>query len=149
MTTRVKVIDNVYGGITEEANPNDSWSRDSTYEDHNIEGIRVVDGYYDLEVGFEVEPGRDYWLLYGIYSTGDSFGTDDGRIEFVDLYEDRLVAEENAKRLRKHNDEGEGFSCELVHESGKDFQFHVPWKGYFERLSYLEVQPVRVGGSRF
>ena len=150
MITRINVIDEVFYGVSREGDPNDTWDRDSTYEDHNVTGIRVVEGYSDLEVGFTPEPNKDYWLLYGIYSTGDSFGTDDGRISYVDLYEDRGVAEENAKRLRKHNEGNEDcYSCKLIHESGKEYQFHVPWKGYFERLSYLEVKAVRIGGSRF
>lgn len=150
MTTKVKIVDNIHYGVSREATEN-QWDRDDTYEDHNIEGIEVVKtGFYDVEVGFDILHGMDYYLLYGIYSTGDSFGHDEGRIEFVDLYEDREVAEENAKRLRAHNDEKkDSFSTKLLHENGKEYDCHVPWKGYFERLSYLEVKSVQTASSRF
>ena len=153
METQIQVIDRVYTYVTREGDPEDRWDRDSTGESHDIQGIRVVDenDYFDLTVDFEVVDDRDYYLLYGIYSTGDSFGHDEGRIQFVDLYESREVAEENAKRLRKHNDgdSDDGYTATLVTEEGKDHEFYVPWKRYFERLSYLEVEPVRVGASRF
>ena len=155
---KIKIIDNVHYGVSREATE-DQWDRDDTYEDHNIEGIEVPkskNAYYDLEVGFDILHGVDYYLLYGIYNTGDSFGHDDGRIEFVDLYEDRNVAEDNAKRLRKHNDDNRNdfmkdgyYSAKLLHESGKEYDFHVPWKGYFENLSYLEVVAVRTASSKF
>ena len=147
----VKIVDDVsYSSdpYPDDYDYEDRWARrPDDYEDHSIKGVSVVeDGkYYDLEVGFEVERGEEYFLLYGVYSTGSSFSHTEGKIEFVDLYTDRDVAEENAKRLRKHYDEGgSGFSCKLLHESGKEYDFCTPWKGYFESLSYLEVEPVHV-----
>lgn len=152
MTTKVKIVDNVHYDVSREATESE-WDRDDTYEDHNVEGIEVVktkSGFYDVEVGFDILHGMDYYLLYGIYSTGDSFGRDEGRIEFVDLYEDREVAEENAKRLRAHNEEKEyTYSTKLLHESGKEYDYHTPWKGFFEYLSYLEVKSVQTASSRF
>jgi hypothetical protein len=170
--TYVRVNRRSYTEVTEYADPEDEWSRESTATDHSIESIEVTRGknsYYDLAVPFEVDPSREYYLLYAIYSTGDSFGTDAGQIEYVGLYEDKNVAYENQRRIEQHSDTYqklnnrwggtsqqeknrlkkigktfEPYSVRLITEAEEEFQMHVPWNGYFEELTSIEVQSVLV-----
>jgi len=138
-TYAINIVDNDYVVVTRHADPDERWDGDDLSMDHSIEGFNLVEGYGDLEVGFEPDFDKTYFLLYGIYSTGDSFHHEEGRIEFVDLYEDREVAWENYRRLEKSNE----YTVTLKHESGKEYGFYVPWRGYFENLSSLDVLAVR------
>jgi hypothetical protein len=168
----VKVIDDSHSYITEHGDGKQWGRRDCYAEEHNIRGVRDVGekGYYDLQTAFDLDPTRPYFLVYGIYSTGDSFGHDEGRIEFVGLYEDLEVAHENVRRIQQHNEmynqlenrwytsskqmskaemtklrkTFEPYSVQLVTEDGQEYKVHVPWHGYFERLTEVEVQPVLV-----
>lgn len=168
----VRVVDDVYTDVVEYGDGEPYGRRDCTAEHHNIQGIQVVGEkeYYDLSTGFDIDPTRPYYLLYAIYSTGDSFGHDDGRIEFVGLYEDLEVAHENEQRVWAHNEtyqqleyrwytpskqlskeklknlrkEFEPYTIKLVTEDGLEYGVHVPWHGYFERLTEVVVQPVLV-----
>lgn len=166
MQTYLKVNDNVTYETTEYADPDDDWDRDNTAEYHHITGVEIVDkkDRWDLCVPFEVDPDRSYYLLYAIYDTGDSFGRDEGRIELIDLYQDREVAMANAARIDAHarkydstrwgsarEEMDEPYTVKLMNDAGEECQVHTPWNGYFERLSYTEVLCVRVneGTVRF
>ena len=140
MAYNVEIVDDEYTEVTRHADPDEQWDADDTDTSHCVRGFKVSDRYYDLSVGFEPEYGKTYFLLYATYSTGDSFSNHGGRIEFVDLYEDENVAWENHRRLDRH---GEGYSAKLLHESGEEYMFSVPWVGYFESLENLEVLAVQ------
>ena len=159
----VVVEKRAYTHVTREATE-DKWDGDDTATDHHIEGIKRAVMYTDLEVGFELEEGRTYYLLYALYSTGDSFHHESGVIEYIGLYQDEKVAKENQGRLKKHNDVEEkltdrwdppskavrnklaknhnSYSCSLVTENGQEYLLHVPWHGYFEHLEGVDIQPV-------
>jgi hypothetical protein len=85
----------------------------------------------------EYEPNRPYYLVYAIYDTGDSFGRDEGRIEYIGLYSDLEVAHENERRCRECV---EGYSVTLVTDSGKEYKVSTPWVGYFEHLQYVDTE---------
>lgn len=133
--------------------PDDEWTRDSTSTDHNVKGIEIVtskNGYGHLEAHYDVaEKGYGY-LLYVVYSTGDTFGRDDGQIEYIGLYDDETLAydqkriiEEDAKL--SDNDIGvDSWNVEITHPNGKKFKLHKPWEGYFEQLQYVSVDRVEV-----
>ena len=93
------------------------------------------------EVAFKPEKGKVYHLLYAIYSTGDSFGHDEGRnLEVIGVYKDRKVAEENEKRLREGKPEKKGLVQLKVEGRTELHGYHCAWNGYFESLDRLEVE---------
>src|ERR1035441_933460 len=100
--TYINVVDDSYVDVTDEADPNDKWSADSTSESHSIRGIQIAQRYGDIEYSFDVVPNKTYYLLYYLYGTGSSFGTDTGKIEFVCLYHDKLLAEKSCDALNNH-----------------------------------------------
>lgn len=118
---------------------------EDTYTSHDIESIYEVGekAYFDLTVNFDIVEGETYYLLYGIYSTGDSFNNHEGCIQFVDLYQTEEFAEANKEILEKHNAAKDGsYTAKLLLENGKEYPFHVPWKGYFEVLNEVFIIPI-------
>ena len=169
MTTKIRVNDIATGGVSRYGNPDDRWDGDDTWVDHAIDSISVVETYGDLEVGFDINRDQIYYLLYAIYSTGDSFSSREGEIEYVGLYQDEDVANENLKRIERHHDTHEKINRRsyhlterqkkeikrlsknfsehtimLVTEDEVEYQIHVPWHGYFERLTEVTVKRVLV-----
>ena len=132
--------------------PEDSWSRDSTSQHHEILGIEEVPegGYSDLVADDE----GPYYLLYVIYNTGDSFGRDDGQIEFVFLHTNQCMGYKNITRINEHyqtdggmyygNKDYAKFSVCLLDDNGEEFKLHVPWTGFFEDLVDVELVEVKV-----
>lgn len=155
--TYIKVLTRQETRETSTPNPNDEWDRADTETTWYIDGIEKVTalGYKDVEVAFDVKEGQEYYLVSVIYSTGDSFGHDENHsIEHIGLYEHRTMAEENAQRIRDH-DNGYGRYSHvaegallLLSPSGTEYKMGTPWHGYFESLGYIEVTPVSLGGKR-
>ena len=87
-------------------NPNNKWSRNSTSSDWSVHGIEEVtskNAYYDIETEFDLEKEVEYYLVYAVYTTGDSFGYDKhGSIEYIGIYKDSRIADENCARNQNH-----------------------------------------------
>ena len=71
----IRIINKCHTYATRQSDPDDSWDQDDNDTSHNIVGIEIApdSGYYDISVPFDIERGKEYFLVYGIYSTGDSF----------------------------------------------------------------------------
>ncbi len=118
----------------------DEWDRANTSTTHFIEGFTVESKWHDFSVDFEPNHDSTYFLLYAVYSTGDSFGHDqDGAIEYLGLFENYKTAELNMKRVEAMTDFG---SCTLLTDVGMDYDVYIPWFGYFESLSYIRIEKV-------
>ena len=152
---KITVVDNSYSQITRERDPSDRWDADDTATYHNIEGIRISDkkGFFDLQTTFPVVKGQYYYLVYGIYSTGNSFSHHEGNIEYVDLYFYECLAIRCRTLLEWHYDRAkedhslkaeDRFSVEIPTGTGSWRTFGVPWIGYFERLTALEILEVKL-----
>lgn len=148
----VEIIDDVYRQDTSDADPDDSWDRANTSTDHNIVGFRAAlesEGkYYDLAVAFEPDFKTTYYVLYAVYSTGDSFGQDDGHsVEFIGFYtKDQLdIANENMRRIetQTRSRDSDSYSITLRAPSGvRSFEQTTPWVGYFESLDYVDIASI-------
>ena len=118
--------------------------RGTTSTSHYVHGFNVVDDktYNDLYASFEPKPETDYYLLYAIYSTGDSFGHDDGHcIEYFGLYEEKdlEIAKADQKKLETFERTDSERLCKLSNQS-----VYLPWNGYFESLDSVELEKVRL-----
>ena len=124
--------------------------RGTTDTSWEVRGLRLVDDedkarylhFQDtVDVGFKPEKGKVYHLLFAVYSTGDSFGYDNGKnFTAIDVYKSRKVAEENQKRLYEGKPENKGL-VQLKVEGRKELhEYYRPWNGYFESLDRLEVE---------
>jgi len=147
----ISVVDDVYNSVTRSGDPDDQWDRDDTSTSHNVVGFEAAladEGkYFDLTVPYEPEFDKDYHVLYVVYSSGDSFGHDEGYgIEFIGLYTESELetANENQKRIEDHyRNQRDSYSVELLTPTGKTFQQHAPWIDYFGGLDYTDIKAVR------
>jgi hypothetical protein len=170
--TGLDVFYSEYSDVTQAADPEDAWSRDSTRSSWDVHGIALSDKYPEVTACFPVADGDTVYLLYAIYSTGDSFGHDeDGRISFIEVFKTLEKAETAAKAIREHCDWYTGmhnrwtpmsakdrkavqkkysseYTVSIVRENGEKMDVHASWNGYFESLSYVEVASFVVGANK-
>lgn len=108
--------------------------------------------------GLNLVSGKQYWLVVAVFKTGSSFGDDpEPMFDVIDVYEDRDLAMTVAraikdddysrwatpKTVRGHKDRyplGDGSMLETG---------YFPWRGYFERLLYVEVKGVEFSELHF
>ena len=142
----LKVINHTSGTSHHSEEEYGDWSE---HTDNNIVGIALSheDGYRDLVSSFEILPEVDYYLLYGIYSTGNSFGYSDGNIEYIHLFKTLEEAKEAERLVKEYSDniDSEGYGTQLmIPMDGIYYPFTAPWGGYFEHLTYLSIEKVRI-----
>ena len=140
--TFINVIDDEHTEVTVEGNPDDRWSRDSTSTSHYIRGIQIHPSYGEVECSFEVERGIDYYLLYYTYGTGDSFGSDSGKIEFVALYNDEELAQKSFKALDKAGSNGDN-KVTIWNDLGQPYDEYVN-QDYFGGFESAYLEPVHL-----
>lgn len=137
-----------YVTVTREADPEVKWDANDTSVEWDVSGnIREIneDKYGSIPWGEDVDPE---YLLYYVYSTGDSFGRAyGGSIEFIGLYTNYEYAKKSADIIRSHDNKYE-YSVNILDNNGKEIKIHAAWSGYFESLCYVEVIPVNIENRR-
>lgn len=132
-----------------------NYDNDDTSSTWSIHGLKFdKGGYRDIDIPFDVVEGEEYYLLYAVYSTGCSFGHDQhGQIEFIDLYKSKEKAQaafnviDEFQSLSDSERDNYKNTVNLIREDGKPYSFYVPWNGYFESLSYIEVLPIHLNSK--
>lgn len=130
------------------SDPNDRWSRDSTSTTWNVHGLVLGEDHHGLCLDGLVRPGDTVWLVYAVWSDGDSFGHDEGaRIDFITVHREEAIARANAEMLVKatNRDHGYGYKVRLLLDNNTILPYTVPWLGYFESLDYVRCEPFKVG----
>lgn len=153
---KVQVLISSSEYITEEADPNDSWDRPNTATE--INSVRVVktdkelpDDYrYQSSDVFEVsDDAKLVYVVIARYSTGDTFGNDDGHYAVFDvLTEEWQVSALMSKIL----DTVPGWTPDGKVNTKYEFEYNdkthiVPWSGYFESFEDVEVHEVTIGAN--
>jgi hypothetical protein len=148
----IKVIKNSYTEVTKEADPDDELDQDSTFATTVFHGIKLVgkNDYADIPISFDLEEGKDYFLVVASYTGGDSFSEDEGIIEIIDLYKDQEKAKETFKILLDHYEQYDEDTCysvspvNLTREDGEVYPFCPPWCGHFERLEEISIVTLKL-----
>lgn len=143
--TRKRVTNN---GDGEEGGGQYSY-RGTTHTEWDIQGIALVDPkkhyYQDIAAAFEIEPGKVYFLVYVVYSTGDSFGRDNGAgIEYIGIYKSAEKAMATTIRIGKFQENPEKKKLFVTREDNSIDEIYVPWNGYFETFDYVKMEPVQL-----
>lgn len=146
------LVTSSYGHNTSEADPDDRWSRASTSTSWTVEGVRLSekDGHQSLAADFPVQIGDVVHVLYAVYSTGDSFGHDEGAyLEFLSVHKDYEVAKRNLEAVQGRDTAKNKYTMVLEFDSGGKVERHCPWDGYFESLDYVRLESLVVQGPAF
>lgn len=111
--------------------PEDSWSRDSSDGEVSIKSAIKVpeDGYEVLAVEQDVAIGTVVYLVWAQYTTGDSFGSDGGQYELLEVHLNRDDAEKRRTYFENVTHDGTYGSTGAW----------LPWFGYFEHLDGVYV----------
>lgn len=145
---KVRVETEVQTWVTRDSDPDDRWDRDDT--DSSLSDLSVFavdnesfDRYDDFEVE-GVEVGDPVFVVVCKYSSGDTFGRNDGQIEIMDVF---ATANEAYKLI----DVLENDPSEVKSKNGRYIEtrfsvdyngktYRKPWVGYFEYLESLTVE---------
>ena len=144
--TSIILLDNQYTDTTRHADPDEMWDADSTSTSHDVYSFEVVGDkhYHDLMVGFDCEYDRDYYLLYALYSSGDSFSNHEGNIEYIGMFEDAELAIKNEKIINdQYRSNKDNYTYNLFDDAGTKYKLCAPWCGYFECLDDVDVVTIR------
>jgi hypothetical protein len=135
-----------YTEVTREADPEDSWGADDTSTSWSVDGVSLSDkdGQHALPADFPVEAGDTVYVLYAVYSTGDTFHRADGEyLEVISFHKNGTIAHKNCAHLSSRKNRGSAgndFQMTIEYDSGAKVQRHCPWDGYFESLDYVRVE---------
>lgn len=140
------------------ANPDDDWDRGITDSTISLKNLQEVGE--DVSDIVAEKDSDNYYFLYVIFETGDSFGREGGNFEPIGAYVDFDVAEKNRSSIEEHYNYfqsslvkkdrekekrlGSLCSINLLRENGDEFSMHVPWTGFFEFLQTVEIEVLPV-----
>ncbi len=88
-----------------------------------------------FNVNFEVEVGMKVYVVYGIYSMGDSFGSSEGNGEVIHVFKDEALAKDAVKVIEA-NKNLTSFNIKI--DNNETRKIHVPWGGYFEVFNHAD-----------
>jgi hypothetical protein len=108
----------------------DPWSRDSYSGDCWLNNVSIVstDEYDTIETLEDYAIGDEVFIVWAVYTTGDSFGTDGGNYELISAHKTYEDAEKSAQIADSENS-----------------PFSRPWCGYFESLDSMNISPKCIG----
>lgn len=117
------------------------------YQSYNfsVEGVSLTsrDRWNEetFEVDVDVKAGEPVFVLYMVYSTGDSFGRADGKGEVLWVFKDADTAREALRLWKEENDKRDPeYSVKFEDDSGRVVQLSNPGAGYFENVSYIDLE---------
>lgn len=147
--TSIRVLHESHSYVTRERSSNDEWDRDDTRTDHAVLGLEIGEDHHRLSIP-DARPGEILHLVYAVYSTGDSFGRDEDHcFEPILVHRDVDLANQNARALAAISQEdGYGTQVQLTMDDGTALPYTLPWLGYFESLSFIEVASFELGKNQ-
>jgi len=83
----------------------------------------------------EAKPGDTVYAVIVRYSTGDTFGREDGQTVCLDVFLDKSRAEELAEAAQRADE---------FRMTVNDVEYYVGWVGYFESLEDVSVETLVV-----
>lgn len=123
--------------------------RGTTTTTWSFESIDQTDSYPDavlyLDDSEDFDPNAQYYMLYAIWSTGDSFGHDEDECcEALIVYKDVNLAKKIAARLTDTKE----YNIKIDNGCGGEVDLYCGWVGYFERLTEIVIQPFNTSSNK-
>lgn len=138
-STKIYIKYSSYTEVIKKANYDDEWDRDDTSTSHYVDEVSLqpISSEY-CYIPFNVKKGDTIYLVYAIWSTGDSFHRADGeRIDFISVHKTYSNAKRNEDIL-SHAVDGDGTPTIFL-DDGTEYKYSPGWFGYFESLDYINI----------
>ena len=140
---KIKILNDIVHQRTESDEEYGDWSAKTI---HHITGaVKVKEKeYFNLEVNDNFL-NKEVYLLYILYSRGDSFGTGSGNIEYLDVFENYDKALEVKKIIEEDCEQNPIYTSEannLFYTKENGNMVKIPtdiYKGYFEHLESVNI----------
>lgn len=123
-----------------------SWSE--SYSSEVTRAYRIGDDDktpYGSETFVIPDDSTDAYVVYMIYSTGDSFGSSDGNIDIIHCTGNEEAADKLAKLITENSEE---FTIKFTDDFGRDISIDNRGAGYFESISYVGVEKFSIGSGK-
>lgn len=127
------------------------WRSDHSFSiervEHVAEGTKSISSSYSSDrFDINAKPGDVAYVLYMIYSTGDSFGSSTGNGEVLMVYTDKAIAQEAYDLFKTAINEDDNYSHTVTIPvqgvNGREmFKCGNPSAGYFETCQDLCLEP--------
>lgn len=140
-----KIDHTSYTEIIRESNPDEEYSGEDTQTNWFVNNELTIDeNYPDITTSFELNKDKEYFLVYVIYNTGDSFSRNNSsNIEFIDIFEDLNKANLLVKQIYE-NTNMEQLQGNYLDEKNNKKNLSFCWIGHFESISLCEVSSINV-----
>ena len=119
-----------------------SWSEDWDFSVRSVSTSsrdRYNEEKFTLDI--DVKAGDHVFVLYMVYSTGDTFGRASGKGEVLWVFKDADTAREALRLWKEENDKRDPeYSVKFEDDTGRVIQLSNPGSGYFENVSYIELE---------
>ena len=118
-----------------------------------IDKIPDIDECYDVVSELDLPAGSVAWIVWVVWSTGDSFGwAKNSHVEVLAIFDHEWYANAFADYVRNGDYEsnnsflgGTDKPFTFQSEDGQEFKYdYIPWDGYFESLEAVHVDKVKV-----
>lgn len=137
--TQLYLEKEAYCSVTRTADEDDGWDRDSTSTSWSFGPIHLNENGNWMEsfnTDFDVNAGDVVYVVVPVWSTGDSFGNDEGsNSEVFGCFKTFEEANNFKNELESPKETGD---YSLKYKIG-DREIYIPWGGYFESLDYIEI----------
>ena len=132
--------DGPYSGFSHECKSYDGCEVISVDAD-NVNG-RI--GYYSKRFDVDAKPGDIVFVVVVVYSTGGTFGRDEGNSQAVGVYKDPARAKKVAQAIENNSESNASNNyippkAYTIHVDGEEI-YCGSWVGYFESLERVVVE---------
>lgn len=117
------------------------WS--SVYSNTIDKFFTKEDKHPDVVSEKEFKSGDKAYVVWAVWSTGDSFGhSEDSEVDAIAIFSDPSAAFDFKNQLEIFSDPDDYEPISFETKDGQIIKYYPSWFGYFESLSYIEVSEV-------
>ena len=124
--------------------PYGDWYAQYEFRINSIHLNRQSDYDEEFNLPFDVVEGDEVYVLYMIYSSGDSFGRSEGNAEIIWIFKDKQVAKKAESIYTDAVEDDNGSMIEVEVDGGTKLKLSNPAWGYFENCSTIELDTFTV-----
>lgn len=111
------------------------------YYSSSVTGAKIIGDHDNVSYSSDSfvipDDSTHVYVVYMIYSSGDSFGNSDGLIDILHAFGSEKYADKLVNTVNKHADD---FSIKFKDEFDREISINNPAAGYFESIDSVSVK---------